>query len=176
MHKSLFIFSLLLIFSCNTQSIHSKLTKENNGIKPEDCPVPQKGQNDNFLKGIDKLKNYKWNAITKKATLNLHNKKLIITHGGCIHFIVDAEFHPKEKINLDTNFNAIFEDILWITNILKDFNYNTLKTSIETKDYEIFTNQYVTTITFNNKVLKDNFYAIVVNTKENRYSISQFLQ
>jgi hypothetical protein len=170
-----FITSLLFFISCKTQTNNSKLTNENNGIKPEDCPVSQVGQNDDFLKNISELSHYKWNNVTKKATVTLQNNEtLIITRGGCIHFMVEAEFHPITKINTDRQ--VIFKRILWITKQLKDFKYQALKEAIANNRYKEFTNQYITTITFTDKILEDKFYAITINTETNTFAISQYLK
>jgi hypothetical protein len=172
MYKYFLIFSLLFLATC-----HSKMDKQNGGIDPNDCPVSQVDQNDHFLNGIEELKKYKWNKTTKQAIVKIPNyKKLIITRGGCIHFIVDAEFYPKQKINITNGLDAIFNEVLWIANLLNDFNYKELKKAIGQKDYQVFKNQYITTITFNSKVLTKNSYAIIINTKENIFSISEYLQ
>jgi hypothetical protein len=180
--KKVTLFSLfaILIFisSCKSNTSQSKLIKENNGIKPEDCPISQVNQTDEFLKNINELKDYKWNDVTKQATLVLNDdEKLIITRGGCIHFMVEATFYPTEKINIaHDNYQSIFNKLLWITNLLEDFKYNKLKNAIENEEYTQIKNQHVTTLIFDNTVLKEKFYAITINLKSNTFSISQYLE
>jgi len=167
---------IVLNYACETNK-NKQLTKENNGINQKDCLVTITNQTDDFLKRIKEFKNYEWNSITKIATVTLDNgDTLIITHGGCIHFLVAAEFQLSKSVNYEDDAAYIFDKVLWIAELMDDFKYSILKQAIASKTFEIVTNEHVTTLIFTGSVLKEKFYTITINTKENTFSISQFLE
>ena len=169
---------LLVVLSNACETIKNKqLTKENNGIEKEDCLVSRTVQTDAFLKDIEAFKEYTWNDIKKEATVPMPNgDTLVITHGGCIHFLVAAEFQPQKPINFEKDAAYIFNKILWVTKLLKDFKYDKLEEAIQSNSYQTITNKHITTLTFTDKELQEKFYAITINSKENKFSISQFLE
>jgi hypothetical protein len=176
-HKlSILTILIVLNFACETTK-NKQLTEENNGINQKDCLVTITNQTDDFLKNIDELQNYKWNAITKKATIKLANDEVLtITRGGCIHFLVSAEFQLSKSISYENDSTYIFDRVLWISELINDYKYSMLKDAIKSGAYETVTNKHITTLVFTNEILKEKFYAITINAKENTFSISQFLE
>ena len=178
MFHKIFVLTILIVlnYACKTNK-SKELTKENNGIHQKDCLVTITNQTDDFLKNIDELQNYKWNAVTKKATINLTNDEILtITRGGCIHFLVAAEFQLAKSINYEKDSTYIFDRVLWITKLINDYKYSMLKDAIKSGAYKTVTNKHITTLVFTNEILKEKFYAITINGKENTFSISQFLE
>jgi len=178
MFHRIFVLTILMVlnYACETNK-NKQLTKENNGINQKDCLVTITNQTDDFLKDIDELQNYKWDSVTKKATINLTNGEILtITRGGCIHFLVAAEFQSSKSISYEKDSTYIFDRVLWITELINDYKFSMLKDVIKSGAYETVTNKHITTLVFTNKMLKEKFYAITINAKENTFSISQFLE
>ncbi len=178
MFHKIFVLTILIVlnYACKTNK-NKELIKENNGINQKDCLVTITNQTDDFLKNIDELQNYKWDSVTKKATINLANDEILtITRGGCIHFLVAAEFQLPKPISYKNDSIYIFDRVLWITELVDDYKYTILKDAIKSGAYETVTNKHITTLVFTNKALKEKFYAITINAKENTFSISQFLE
>lgn len=167
---------IFLHFSCETVK-NKRLANSSKDTVKEDCLVSRTVQTDAFLKGIKELQNYTWNDTEKEAALELPNgEKLTITHGGCIHFLAAAEFHTPTPIRFENDSMYIFKRVLWITKLLKDFKYPQLKEAIKKGNYQKIKNKHITTLTFTDKALQEKFYAITINTKEQTFSVSQFLE
>jgi hypothetical protein len=115
------------------------LEKPQVAFNPDDCTYLQYMQTDDFLKNAPELKGYVWDSISKTATVLLNdNETLKVRKGGCYDYCVSAEFIiSKSKINY-SDWENVFEKILWIAEILKpEFFYDELKKEIEAKNYTL---------------------------------------
>jgi len=125
----------------------------------DDCIFDQTYQTDEFLKGKNEFENYIWDSISKTATIILdNNDTLLIRRGGCYSFGVSAEFRLRIDQTDYSNWNNVYERILWISKILEsEFSYSNIKSEIDSSKV-IIDNDIVS---FSNVYLQDNNYEIV---------------
>ena len=139
MKLKLFYVILLLCFCCDEtskkQSIKTSigdLTNKKPSVFLEECIFDQATQTDEFLKQIDELEGYVWNPETKTAEIALDDHRLLtIKRGGCNHFEMSASFKYDRILNIEKDEKQIFDNIIWITSLLKDFDGKDIKRVIE---------------------------------------------
>ena len=188
MNKMIYIPMLLLLASCLNASQEQQTKavdaprETNNQIAMEadsglmeaegdseddaDCIFDQTTQTDDFLKGISELENYKWNAEEKEATVILEtNDTLLISRGGRSHFGVSAEFRLRNDSTDYSDWEAVYERVLWISEVLSsEFAHEEIKNALKASEIEVnndhtfFTNQY----------LQDNNYEIYRSIEPDR--------
>lgn len=129
-HLSFILF--IIIISNNV--VFSQNTLNNN----QDCIFDQTTQNDEFLKGVEELKDYVWFDDEKKAEIILNDHwGLTIKRGGCDHFELSAEFFYERPLDFKTNKKLVFDNIIWITNLLDEFDGDIIKDCFDKEKYSI---------------------------------------
>jgi hypothetical protein len=128
----------------------------------DDCIFDQSTQTDEFLKGIQELKNYKWDSDLKTATVILENKDtLFIKRGGCNHFGVSAEFRIVNDTADYSKWSNVFEKVIWIANVLdNEFANDSIIKEIEENKIEIIKSEDYDIGYFSGEYLNDNNYSI----------------
>ncbi|MFD0837134.1 hypothetical protein ACFQ0I_15250 [Mariniflexile aquimaris] len=147
MKNIILYISIIFIFSCKQVNSESKevsvhinedgisVEKDSDNsirykVTKEDCVFDQETQTDQFLKGIKELENYVWDSDTKTAEIVLNDHwGLTIKRGGCNHFEMSASFIYDRILDLEKEEDKqiIFNQILWISSLLEDFDGNALK-------------------------------------------------
>lgn len=148
MKNIIFYIPMILIFSCkhvNSESkegsihmssdslnlVNDSVNLDKNEISDEDCVFDQETQTDEFLKGIKELENYVWDSESKTAEIVLNDHwGLTIKRGGCNHFEMSASFLYDRVLDFEKDKKQIFDNIIWITSLLKDFDAEIIKESI----------------------------------------------
>lgn len=185
------VFIVFIIFimtiSCNRISenrqrhseIESLMTDssnqfDNTGINvqvedSDDCIFDQLTQTDEFLKDIKELQNYKWNYDSRTATIILDNSDtLLITRGGCYHFGVTAEFRISNKETDFTDWNNVYNKVLWIAKLLdKEFAYTQIKNEIDSHKVKFGEIENGEVVYFSNDILQQNHYEITRQQSNN---------
>jgi hypothetical protein len=180
MIKRIYIPILFLFASCSYTSkekqessipIATENTVENNvdtlSVETEaeitteeesDCIFDQSTQTDKFLKGIEELKDYKWDAEEKIATIALGSgDTLLISRGGCYQFGVSAEFRLRKDTTDYSNWKNVYEKVLWISKLLStDFAYEEIRNELNASEIERDNNNTY----FSNEYLQDNNYEL----------------
>lgn len=118
------------------------LTNSSSDLIEQDCIFDQTTQTDAFLHGIKELENYVWDSESKTAEIVLSDHwGLSLKRGGCDHFTVQADFIYDRAIDFEKDEKFIFQLILWISNLIEDFDEKTIsecikndKISIEIED------------------------------------------
>jgi hypothetical protein len=106
--------------------------------KGEDCIFDQATQTDEFLKGIKEFEGYAWDVETKTAEIVLNDHwSLTIKRGGCDHFEMSASFICDRILDIEKDKNQIFDNIIWVTSLLKDFDGDDIKRVIEEGEVSI---------------------------------------
>ena len=105
----------------------------------QDCIFDQSTQTDFFLKDIKELENYTWDQETKTAEIVLnHHWSLNIICGGCDEFEFSAEFIHDRVLSFEDNKEEIFDRIIWIINLLEDFDeVDTIEGLIKNEHYTL---------------------------------------
>lgn len=113
--------------------------KKEQASKNIDCVFDLTTQNDDFLKGIDALKEYSWDQETKTASLRLSKTEVLeIYRGGCDHFSLKATFTVPKKITLEKNQKYIFDKILWISQLVyHNSEYELIESTLTEEKYAI---------------------------------------
>jgi hypothetical protein len=105
-----------------------------------DCTFDQETQTDEFLKGIKDLEVYTWDVETKTAEIVLNDHwGLTIKRGGCDHFEMYASFVYDRILDIEKEGDRkqIFDNIIWITSLLEDFDGEDIKRVIEENEISI---------------------------------------
>lgn len=150
----LYLF-LILIFNCKSEKsittnessivkekvthFEQGITKKNNvesdstvAKETQDCIFDQTTQTDYFLKNIKELEGYVWNEDSKRADIILNDHwNLSITRGGCDSFQFSAHFFYERILDLEKDKVQIFDQIIWITSLLKDFKGKKIEKAIK---------------------------------------------
>ena len=114
------------------------ITSQNFLSSNQDCIFDQTTQTDEFLKNIEELKDYVWFDDEKKAEIILNaHWALTIKRGGCDHFELSAEFFYERPLDFKTNKKLVFDNIIWITNLLNEFDGDIIKECLEKEKYSI---------------------------------------
>ena len=114
------------------------ITSQNFLSSNQDCIFDQTTQTDEFLKNIEELKDYVWFDDEKKAEIILNDHwTLAIKRGGCDHFELSAEFFYERPLDFKTNKKLVFDNIIWITNLLNEFDGDIIKECLEKEKYSI---------------------------------------
>lgn len=126
------LFILFIITSNNV------ITSQNFLNSNQDCIFDQTTQTDEFLKNIEELKDYIWFDDEKKAEIILNDHwALTIKRGGCDHFELSAEFFYERPLDFKTNKKLVFDNIIWIINLLNEFDGDIVKECLEKEKYSI---------------------------------------
>ena len=157
------------------KEIISEKTKDN-----QDCIFDQETQTDEFLKGIEELKNYSWNPKTKIATIKISDEETLeIFRGGCDHFSFEAKFIVKKTITFPKDKSLIFSKLLWISKLIYNkSNYEIIKDCISKNKYSINdTNPSLIHINLLNSEVYNSFtiFYNAESTSNNTFSIEYFL-
>ena len=165
--------SLLLVLVFFTHYLFTQKTIDN-------CTFDIKTQDDNFLKNIEELKDYKWDQKNKTATIDIYpNETIKIYRGGCNHFLLKAEFLVPKTFTFEKNKEYIFKRILWISKLIyDDEDFVEIEKCILKKHITIdqSNTSYVHINLLSNKIY--NSYTIFYNTKgsvNNIFSIEYFI-
>lgn len=104
----------------------------------EDCIFDQKTQTDEFLNGIEELKDYIWNQEAKTAEIILNDHwSLTIKRGGCNHFEVSATFIYDRFLEFDENKKSVYDKFIWISGLLEEFDEEAINEAITNNNISI---------------------------------------
>ncbi len=121
---------LLLVLIVNWEGITQEVIIDDS--EKEECFFDQATQTDEFLKNIEELKNYTWDAEIKTAEIVLNDHwSLTIKRGGCDLFEMSASFMYDRVLDIEKDKKQIFDNIIWITSLLEDFDGEDLKRVID---------------------------------------------
>lgn len=110
------------------EDLKRDLDVSENEIVIEECVFDQSTQTDEFLHNIEVLKEYTWNSETKTAEIVLNDHWLLtITRGGCNEFEMSAAFTCNRILDIQKDKQIIFDNIVWITTLLNDFDGEIIK-------------------------------------------------
>lgn len=180
----LLFFFLILLFSCSAKKSKEtiqEVTKIKDSLKSIhvkesikdniDCIFDQKTQNDDFLKGIEELKEYSWDAISKTATIKFSNKEILeIYRGGCNHFSLNATFKVSKNITFKNNREFIFSKISWVSNLIFNKTESKIISDCLNSSYSVDnTNPNDIHINLMNNKVYNNF-TIFYNSKNTEYN------
>ncbi|WP_370213714.1 hypothetical protein [Mesoflavibacter profundi] len=127
------VFILFIIIISNNV-VFSQVSLNNT----QDCIFDQTTQTDEFLKNIEELKDYVWFDDEKKAEIVLNDHwSLTIKRGGCDHFELSAEFFYERSLDFKTNKNLVFDNLIWIANLLDEFEGDIIRQCFENGKYSI---------------------------------------
>ncbi len=157
----------------STKLIESEESNEVNSESMDDCIFDQNTQTDEFLKGIKELQDYKWDSVSKTATVTLDNgDTLLIKRGGCNSFGVSAEFKIIKDTTDYSNWNNVFKKILWISKVLDtEFAFEKIKDEIDSNKISIESYKEYDVVYFSSEYLQDNHYEIYRTLNENLKTI-----
>ncbi len=138
--------------------------------KSEDCIFDQATQTDEFLKGIQELKGYKWDFASRTATYILETgDSLLVTRGGCNHFIISGEFRLRNDKTDYSQWVNVYQKVLWIAKALdKEFYYEELKRDIDSGKVTLADHGDIDLASFENELLVDNAYVIERNLQPSK--------
>jgi hypothetical protein len=145
----------------------------NPGLKKnieEDCIFDQTTQSDEFLKGIKELENYRWDSKTKTAEIVLNDHWGLSLHrGGCNHFSVIADFIYDKSIDFEENQDMIFDNIIWISNLLDDFDGEIIKEAIDNAKVKIEIEDNKRHIYFMDERIYESYYMSFYSIEDASY-------
>ena len=121
-----------LLTQIDTVQIENIEAKSSAKLVNQDCYFDQSTQTDDFLSDIEDLEGYNWNHETKIAEI-VHNDhwSLNIKRGGCDDFEMSASFMYDGILDIEKDKKQIFDKVIWITSLLKDFDGKDIKRVIE---------------------------------------------
>lgn len=107
-------------------------TNSSNVLIEQDCIFDQATQTDEFLKDIKELENYVWDNESKTAEIVLNDHwGLSLKRGGCDHFTVQADFIYDRAIDFEERKDFVFQQVVWVSDLIKDFDGKTIRECIE---------------------------------------------
>ncbi|WP_299765007.1 hypothetical protein [uncultured Dokdonia sp.] len=134
-------------------------TNSSNVLMEQDCIFDQATQTDEFLKGIKELENYVWDDESKTAEIILNDHwGLGLTRGGCDHFTVQADFVYDRVIDFEEKKDFIFQQVIWISDLIKDFDGEIIRECIENGRISIEVEDNKRHIHFMDQRLYESYY------------------
>lgn len=192
------ILFLLILFSCKKEKfiINTGISKADDKLEiskksvegkkqiqslekseEEDCIFDQATQTDDFLKGIKELEGYDWDSKRKRAELFLNDHWVLsITRGGCDHFELSAEFLYERKLDFEKDKKQIFDNIIWITSLIEEYEGDVIKEVISKEKITITKeDEFNYFVNFMDERIYESYLMSFNNEKATTFSISYYL-
>ena len=152
-------------------------TKPKTILEEEECIFDQSTQTDEFLKDIKELENYSWDQETKTAEIILNDHwNLTIKRGGCVHFGFEASFVYDKFIDFEENKELVFDQIIWLSNLLDDLNGELIEECIQENKITIEVEDNKRHIHFMDVGIYELYYMLFYTTEDSsHFSISYYI-